>query len=135
MKLLFQLLRAVLGPVLLLKERLTAPTGIVRTVAEQARVDAECADLALYQFRTCPFCIKVRQQMRRLSLSVTLLDAQHSAANRQALQSGGGSTKVPCLRISAADGSVRYLYESKSINQYLQQRFGATSGTPLSAPL
>ena len=123
MKLFFRLLRAILGPVMLLKERLTRPQGVVRTATEQARVDAACQNLALYQFNTCPFCIKVRQEMRRLSLKVELRDAQNSTANRQALLAQGGSQKVPCLKISNEDGTAKWLYESSDINRYLQQEF------------
>ncbi|MFZ6749821.1 glutathione S-transferase N-terminal domain-containing protein [Undibacterium sp. Ren11W] len=124
MKLFFRLLRAVLGPVLLLKERLSHPAGMQRVYAEQARVDKLCQQLSLYQFKTCPFCIKVRQEMRRLSLKIELRDAQHHAENRDTLLAQGGSAKVPCLRIAAADGSVSWMYESNDIIAYLRQQFG-----------
>lgn len=123
MKLFFRLLRILLGPVMLLKERLTRPTGIVRTDADQAAVDASCKNLALYQFNTCPFCIKVRQEMRRLSLNIELRDAQHAPEHRQALLAQGGSAKVPCLKISNDDGSVKWLYESGDIVRHFQQQF------------
>lgn len=123
MKLFFRLLRAILGPFMLLKERLSAPQGIVRAPAEQVKVDAACQKLALYQFTTCPFCIKVRQEMRRLSLSIELRDAQKSAEHRQTLLTQGGSPKVPCLQITDDKGKVRWLYESGDIIRYLQQQF------------
>ena len=123
MKTFFKLVRLILGPFLLLKEQLTKPKGVVRSVADQARVDAECQQLALYQFNTCPFCIKVRQEMRRLSLNIEQRDAQHSAKNRQALLAQGGKSKVPCLKITDADNQSRWLYDSKAIIVYLQQRF------------
>ena len=66
----FRTLRAVLGPFMLLKERLTQPRGVVRDPALQTTVNLQCQNLALYQFSTCPFCIKVRQEMRRLSLPI-----------------------------------------------------------------
>lgn len=125
MKLFFRLLRAILGPVLLLKERLSRPQGVARAAAEQARVDAACQQLALYQFASCPFCIKVRQEMRRLSLKVELLDARNSPEHRQALLTQGGSPKVPCLKIADADGKAKWLYESKDIIVYLRQQFAA----------
>ena len=96
----FRTLRTVLGPVMLLKERLTQPAGVVREAAAQARVDEQCQSLALYQFSTCPFCIKVRQEMRRLSLPIEKRDAQHHAAHRNELLQGTGATQVPCLRLS-----------------------------------
>ena len=121
----FRTLRTVLGPVMLLKERLTQPTGVVREAAAQASVDQQCQSLALYQFSTCPFCIKVRQEMRRLSLPIEKRDAQHHTANRDALLQGTGATQVPCLRITEADGQTRWLQDSTEIMAYLRERFSA----------
>lgn len=121
----FRTLRLILGPFLLLKERLTAPSGMVRDAPAQAEVDRQCRDLALYQFKTCPFCIKVRQEMRRLSLPIELRDAQHDPVHRAALQRGGGKPMVPCLLIRDADGAERWMYESADIVAYLRGRFAA----------
>lgn len=121
----FKTLRLVLGPVLLLKERLTAPAGLVRNPDAQAEVDRQCRNLALYQFQTCPFCIKVRQEMRRLSLNIELRDARNDPGHRDDLMQGGGRGMVPCLRIDGEDGSARWLYESDDIVAYLRQRFAA----------
>jgi glutaredoxin len=119
----FRTLRIVLGPVMLLKERLTQPTGVQRPPAAQAAVDQQCQSLALYQFSTCPFCIKVRQEMRRLSLPIEKLDAQHHTAHRDALLQGTGATQVPCLQITEADGQTRWLKDSGAIVTYLRERF------------
>lgn len=119
----FRTLRVLLGPVMLLKEALTRPQGVVRTSAEQASVDAACRGLALYQYKTCPFCIKTRQEMRRLSLDITKVDAQHAGPARTELLQGGGQTKVPCLKITDAAGSSRWLYDSEKIMAYLHSRF------------
>jgi glutaredoxin len=119
----FRTLRIVLGPVMLLKERLTQPAGVVREAAAQASVDQQCQSLALYQFSTCPFCIKVRQEMRRLSLPIEKRDAQHHTANRDALLQGTGATQVPCLRITEADGQTHWLKDSAAIVAYLRERF------------
>ena len=121
----FRTLRVVLGPVMLLKERLSQPAGVQRAPAEQAAVDQQCQSLALYQFSTCPFCIKVRQEMRRLSLPIEKRDAQHHAANRNELLQGSGATKVPCLKITEADGQTRWLQDSTEIMAYLRERFSA----------
>ncbi len=121
----FRTLRVVLGPVMLLKERLTQPAGVQRAPVAQAAVDQQCQSLALYQFSTCPFCIKVRQEMRRLSLPIEKRDAQHNAANREQLLQGSGATKVPCLQITEADGQIRWLQDSGAIVAYLQGRFAA----------
>jgi glutaredoxin len=119
----FKTLRLVLGPVMLLKERLTQPRGVQRESAAQAEVERQCQSLALYQFSTCPFCIKVRQEMRRLSLPIDKRDAQHNSTHRDALQQGSGATKVPCLKITEANGQTRWLQDSTTIVAYLRERF------------
>jgi glutaredoxin len=121
----FRTLRVVLGPMMLLKERLTQPAGVQRAATAQDAVDQQCQSLALYQFSTCPFCIKVRQEMRRLSLPIEKRDAQHHAANRNELLQGSGATKVPCLKITEADGQTRWLQDSTEIMAYLRERFSA----------
>jgi glutaredoxin len=121
----FRGLRVVLGPVMLLWEFLTRPKGVVRPPALQKQIDQECQDLVLYQFRTCPFCIKVRQELRRLSLTIESRDAQKDQRNREELERGGGHVKVPCLKIMEPSGQSRWLYESGAIIEYLRGRFAA----------
>jgi len=120
----FRTLRTVLGPFMLLKERLTQPSGMQRAPADQATVDLQCQSLALYQFSTCPFCIKVRQEMRRLSLPIEKRDAQHHSANRDALLQGSGASKVPCLKITDSQGQTQWLQDSAAIVAYLRAQFG-----------
>ena len=132
-RLFFRTLRVALGPVMLLKERLTQPKGVVRPEAQQQAVDTACGQLALYQFATCPFCIKVRQEMRRLSLPIEKRDAQFDGAARQALQAQGGQVKVPCLRITDAAGSSQWLYDSKAIMERLRADFGDSASAAQAA--
>lgn len=120
----FRGLRAVIGPILLLQEKLFAPKGVVRTPEIQEEIIRDCETLALYQYKTCPFCIKVRQEMRRLSLPIELRDAQFDEQNKAELLQEGGRLMVPCLKIAGADGRVQWLYESDRINEYLHERFG-----------
>jgi len=112
---------------MLLKERLTQPKGVQRDAAAQAAVDLQCQSMALYQFNTCPFCIKTRQEMRRLSLPIEKRDAQHNSANRDELQQGSGATKVPCLKITEANGQARWLQDSNAIVAHLRERFGTSA--------
>jgi len=119
----FKTLRFALSPVVLVAERLTRPKGIVRPVEQQQQVDEQCRNLALYQFKSCPFCIKVRHSLRRLSLTIELRDAQHDPRHREALLQGGGLIKVPCLRIVDAKGHIQWMYESDDIIRYLNQHF------------
>jgi glutaredoxin len=119
----FKTLRFILGPFMLLWERLSRPRAIVRAAQAQALVDAQCRDLALYDFKTCPFCIKVRQEMHRLALPIERRDAQHPGAHRDELVAGGGRAMVPCLRITGPGGKVEWLYESGAIIAYLRELF------------
>ena len=124
-KVFFRTLRILLIPFMLLWELLTTPKGMVRAVAAQQKVDQECRKLVLYQFKTCPFCIKVRREIKRLSLPIALRDAQKNPQYRAELLQGGGAIKVPCLQIRDEQGNVQWMYESSAINQYLHQRFGS----------
>ena len=122
-KLFFKSLRVILGPFMLLWEYLTRPRAMVRTPEAQQAINQDCQNLSLYQYRTCPFCIKVRQEMRRFALDIRCLDAQTEGAHRDALLQGGGAIKVPCLRIKEANGTERWLYESGKIIDYLRTRY------------
>jgi len=51
----FKTVRFVLGPVMLLKERLTQPKGVQRDPAAQTTVNLQCQSMVLYQFNPCPF--------------------------------------------------------------------------------
>lgn len=122
-KMFFRTLRLALMPFMLLWAKLAMPKGLVRSAEAQRQVDLECGKLALYHFKTCPFCIKVRHEMGRLSLPIELRDAQHDPEHRDTLLQGGGKIQTPCLRITDAHGQVQWMYESNDIIRYLQQRF------------
>ncbi len=124
-RLFFKTLRVILGPVMLLKESLNRPKGLFRPPAAQQEVDQQCQSLVLYQYRTCPFCIKVRQEIRRLSLKIHRIDAQHEGCDRQELLQRGGQAKVPCLKITDPAGNSQWLYDSEKIRAYLLGRFSA----------
>ena len=119
----FRTLRMILTPFMLIAEAITTPKAITRTAAEQAVLNRASEKLALYQFKACPFCIKVRKQMARLGLKVETRDAQHNLQHRAELEAGGGRVKVPCLLIQHDDGREEWLYESDVINEWLRERF------------
>jgi glutaredoxin len=124
-RLFFKTLRILIGPLMLLWEFASRPKGLVRPPAEQAKVDLQCRDLTLYQYKTCPFCIKVRQEMRALSLTIEQRDAQPAGIHRDELVRGGGQAKVPCLKITDQAGNSQWLHESGKIMDYLRGRFAA----------
>ena len=85
---------------------------------KQQKLDKQCASLALYEFKACPFCVKVRWEMCRLGLKIPLYDAKRKGLHRQVLLKEGGKVQVPCLRIETKKGT-QWLYESKAIISYL----------------
>lgn len=119
---LLKALRIGLGQLVVLVDWISRPRKLKRSPEAQAEVERATANLALYQFHACPFCVKVRRNMHRLNLPVQLRDAKNDAEHRQALEQHGGRIKVPCLRIEENDQST-WLYESKAIIAYLDQRF------------
>jgi glutaredoxin len=119
----FKTAQYIIGPIMLLWDKLTSPRGIVRDPTEQQQIDASTDKLVLYEFRMCPFCIKARRAIKRLSLNIETRDAMRQPSSREELLSGGGNIKVPCLRITDDTGRTTWMYESSDIIAYLQQRF------------
>ena len=117
-------LRVGLGQLIIFLSFITRPSKMKRTAQAQAEVDQAAANLSLYQFHACPFCVKTRRTLRRLNLPITLRDAKNNPEARQALLEQGGKIQVPCLRIDEGEKTT-WLYESKAINTYLEERFAA----------
>jgi len=124
-KIFFKTIRLIVGPIILFVDKITTPRGIKRPENEQQKIDHEVRNLVLYQFKTCPFCIKVKRNNKRLSLNIETRDAQHNQTHREELLQGGGQVKVPCLKIVDDKGNDSWMYESDEIMQYLQDRFAA----------
>ncbi len=102
---------------------LTQGKPMQRTEDEQAGVNDACENLSLYQFQSCPFCVKVRRQIHQLNLPIEYRDAKNNEQFRNEIAENGGRIKVPCLRIEE-NAEVQWMYESNDIIAYLQQRFG-----------
>ncbi|EDY87209.1 Glutathione S-transferase, N-terminal domain subfamily [gamma proteobacterium HTCC5015] len=100
----------------------STPTATPPENPEQAQ--AQLADLKLYYFSSCPFCQRVLRHLQALELEVELCDISASTAHRNALQQGGGRTTVPCLYIGKEE---RWLYESKDIITFIDQRIAETN--------
>jgi glutaredoxin len=124
-RLFFKTLRAMLGPILLFVDWITRPKGMVRPEPEQRAVDVRTQSLVLYHFPTCPFCIKTRRAIQRLSLNIEMHNTRHDPLHQQALLAGGGKPQVPCLRITDAEARSTWMYESGDIIAYLKREFGS----------
>lgn len=116
-------LRWIIGRLILLFDALTRPKPMQRSAEAQAEVDRETGQMALYQYQACPFCVKVRREMRRLNLNIELRDAKGDMDHRRALKEQGGKAQVPCLRIERSGQDAQWMYESSEINDYLAERF------------
>ncbi|MDH5181226.1 MAG: glutathione S-transferase N-terminal domain-containing protein [Gammaproteobacteria bacterium] len=128
-RLFFRLIRRIVGPIMLFIDWITTPRGVQRDEKEQEKIDLDTQNLTLYQFKTCPFCIKVRRHAKRLSLNIETRDAQHDPISRTQLLTGGGEIKVPCLKLTNEAGEDRWMYESREIIHYLDAQFGAAQNT------
>jgi glutaredoxin len=123
----FKPVRWVLGQIIIFIDWVTRPKPVQRSVEVQTKVDKQTQNIVLYQFQQCPFCVKTRRQIRRLALNIENRDARNDPQWNQELIKEGGKYQVPCLKITAQDGSVEWMYESTEINQYLEQRFLANN--------
>ncbi len=114
--------RWLLGRIILMLNFIFSPRGVKRSPEAQKVADEKARHLSLYQFEACPFCVKVRRELKRQSVDIDLRDAKSDPAHRTDLESGGGKIKVPCLRIEK-EGKSEWMYESSDIIQYLQKEF------------
>lgn len=119
----FKPIRWILGQIIIFIDWITRPKPLQRSAEAQAEVDKQTANMALYHFQMCPFCVKTRRQIHRLGLNIENRDARNDEKWNQELINEGGKYQVPCLKISKADGSVQWMYESSDINQYLDETF------------
>jgi glutaredoxin len=119
----FKAAHLIIGPIILLLDALFPPRGMVRAAEIQQQVDASTRNLVLYHFRMCPFSVKVKRAVSRLSLKIESRDALREASSREELLKGGGQIKVPCLKITDEQGNARWMYESSDIIAYLQDRY------------
>lgn len=118
-----KLIRLILGNIILALDWLTSPKGMVRLPEAQKKVDSELSSLQIYELKMCPFCVKVRRAMKRLSLTIQTRDVGVDPKAQEELMQGGKKDQVPCLRITNASGAVEWMYESSEIIAYLEKRF------------
>jgi glutaredoxin len=121
----FKPVRWVLGQIIIFIDWLTRPKPVERAADVQAEIDEQTRNMALYQFQMCPFCVKTRRQIHRLALNIEQRDARNDERWNQELINEGGKYQVPCLKITASDGTVEWMYESTNINAYLDDKFSS----------
>jgi glutaredoxin len=123
MKIFFRLLRWPLGQLVIFLDWISGPKPPERSEEEQQALDAQTASLKLYQFQQCPFCVRTRRRIRGLGLNIETRDARSDPRWQAELIQQGGRYQVPCLRIDTGGDTIEWLYDSKNIIRYLDQRF------------
>lgn len=114
------LIRWILAKFILFWEALFSPKPPKLSEQERQRLNAIAANLSIYQFKACPFCVKVRMYLRGTGIQIPYLDAKIEP-HRTDLLNGGGKLQVPCLRIKGADSS-QWMYESGDIIAYIKAK-------------
>ena len=89
---------------------------------EQESIDEKMKDLSLYDYSTCPFCIKVRRFIHEKNINIQILDAANNETHKSDLLAYGGKQQVPCLRIPNHGADDVWLYESDDIISYLKKQ-------------
>ena len=91
-------------------------------VVERFRAEPQ-ERLALYHYRFCPYCIRVRRVIDELGIEVELRDILESPEHRKALVDARARATVPVLRCTSPEKD-RWMPESRDIIRYLRTRFG-----------
>lgn len=115
-----KVVRWILGNLILFFDFIFTPRSKKRPAQAQTLLDKQTEQFKLYQFKACPFCVKVRRSIKRQGLKIETRDAKGNEQYRQELLAQGGKIKVPCLRIEK-DSQVTWLYESNDIIAYLDK--------------
>ena len=114
------LIRKVLGFLILTFDRLFTPKPeVTRAPEAQAKLDQKLLTWTLYHLHACPFCVKVRRQMKRLAIEIPLKEINADPSHHAELMKGGKLDQVPCLRYTDETGAEKWMYESSDINAFL----------------
>ncbi|WOT06476.1 glutathione S-transferase N-terminal domain-containing protein [Shewanella youngdeokensis] len=114
-------IRWVLGRIILFFNFVFAPKKLTRPVVEQQKIDDATKGMTIYEYKACPFCVKVRRALRRQGLNIVTLDAKQEP-HKSTLLTEGGKLQVPCLKVEGANRAT-WLYESAEIINYLENKF------------
>ena len=115
-----KLIRSVLGFLILTYDRLFVPGVEVKRAQEsQKLLDQKLSGWTLYHLEACPFCVKVRRQMKRRAVSIPMKEINADPSFHRELMAGGKIDQVPCLRYQDSTGAEKWMYESSDINVFL----------------
>jgi len=110
-----QVIRFILGRIILFLDWITSPRPVPVSNDRLSEIERFTSNMIMYEFKACPFCVRVRRFMKKNNINITTKDARKDKLAAQDLIDGGGKLQVPCLAITKDDGSVDWMYESKDI--------------------
>jgi len=119
-----RIIRFILGRIILFIDWITSPAPISISEEERLRISTFTSSMVMYEFRACPFCVRVRRFMKRNNIIITTKDARKNKDYADELISGGGKLQVPCLVIPTEGKNSEWLYESKDIINFLAKELG-----------
>lgn len=119
-----RIIRFILGRIILFLDWITSPNPKKITSSEKERIDCFTRGMIMYEFKACPFCVRVRRFMKKNNISVDIKDARRNLSYADELISGGGKLQVPCLYISKDGNNPQWLYESKDIIDFFIKELG-----------
>ncbi|MGS0682796.1 glutathione S-transferase N-terminal domain-containing protein [Shewanella sp. 125m-7] len=115
------IIRWVLGRIILFLNFVFSPKKLKRPQEEQQQIDNVTSNMTIYEYKACPFCVKVRRSLRRQGLNIVTLDAKQEP-HKSTLLNEGGKLQVPCMKIEE-NGQSTWMYESSAIIGFLDKKF------------
>lgn len=119
-----KIIRFILGRIILFLDWATSPSPITISEEERLRINTFTSCMVMYEFKACPFCVRVRRFMKRNNIVIPTKDARKNKDYAEELVAGGGKLQVPCLVIPIEGKSSEWLYESKDIINFLAKELG-----------
>jgi len=111
------IIRFILGRIILFLDWLTSPKPKNFSSDKIKHIQEKVKNMEIYEFKACPFCVRVRRYMKKNNISITTKDARRNTDYAQELIKGGGKLQVPCLKI--VTDKTEWMYESKDIISFL----------------
>ena len=118
-------IRWLLGRIILFFNFIFSPKSPKLSPEQKAKINEKTQHMSLYQLPACPFCVKVRREMKRQGIHIELRNINQSEQLKQELIEQGGKRTVPCLRVEHNSGEVEWMYESSDIVDYLKKNVAA----------
>lgn len=116
-----KIIRFILGRIILFLDWITSPKPLSISEEKRNEINSLTSNMVMYEFRACPFCVRVRRFMKKNNISIETKDARKNKEYASELINGGGKLQVPCLLIQKDSKNVEWLYESKDIIKFLSK--------------